>query len=112
MPEVRFQSTCPACKNSNYYYWIHAYCGGDLYLNNQAMLICHYCNRKDLIFRWKFDCGNRDNGAHKGGFEYGCLQGFLACLSNLGKLENPPGNFIVEVTTILMQHQNKFRQNC
>jgi hypothetical protein len=111
MVRVRFQSSCPACQNVNFYYWIHSGCGGDLYLDNRAMLICDDCNREDYIFRWKFDCGNRDNGAHKGGFEYGCLQGFLACLSNLGKLQNPPGNFIVEVMSILMQHKNEFTQN-
>ena len=111
MVRVRFQSTCPACRNETYYYWIHHNCGGDLYLDNRAMLICDSCSREDLIFRWKFDCGNRDDGAHRGGFEYGCLQGFLACLSNLGRLQNPPGNFIIEVTSILMAHQNEFRQN-
>ena len=111
MGKVRFQSTCPSCLNNNYYYWIHSGCGGDLYLDNNAKLICERCWREDYIFRWKFDCGNRDNGAHRGGFEYGCLQGFLACLSNLGKLQNPPGNFIIEVTKVLMDHQNEFRQN-
>ncbi len=110
MPQVRFQSECPACPNKTDYYWVHAFCGGDLYLNNEAMLICNSCSRKDLIFRWKFDCGNRNNDAHKGGFEYGCYQGFLACLSSLGRLQNPPGNFIIDVTNILMQHQNEFRQ--
>ena len=111
MVKVRFQSTCPSCLNNNYYYWIHSGCGGDLYLDNNAKLICERCWREDYIFRWKFDCGNRDNGAHRGGFEYGCIQGFLACLSNLGKLQNPPGNFIIEVTKVLMDHQNEFRQN-
>lgn len=111
MVKVRFQSSCPSCSNMNYYYWIHHNCGGDLYLDNRANLICDLCDREDYIFRWKFDCGNRNNGAHKGGFEYGCLQGFLACLSNLGKLENPPGNFIVEVTAILLAHRNEFREN-
>lgn len=111
MVRVRFQSTCPACQNFNFYYWIHYNCGGDLYLDNNAMLICNRCEISDYIFRWKFDCGNRDNYAHRGGFEYGCLQGFLACLSNLGKLQNPPGNFIIEVTRVLMDHQNEFRQN-
>jgi len=38
------------------------------------------------------------------------LQGFLACLSSLGKLQNPPGNFIVEVTQVLMQHQHEFKE--
>ena len=111
MVQVRFQSTCPSCRNNNFYYWIHHNCGGDLYLDNNAYLICNSCRIQDYIFRWKFDCGNRDNGAHSGGFEYGCLQGFLACLSNLGRLQNPPGNFIIEVTQVLMQHQNEFRQN-
>lgn len=111
MVSVRFQSTCPACQNSNYYFWIHHNCGGDLYLDNNAMLICERCQVKDYIFRWKFDCGNRDNGSHRGGFELGCLQGFLACLSNLGKLQNPPGNFIIDVTRVLMEHQDEFRHN-
>ena len=55
MVRVRFQSTCPACRNETYYYWIHHNCGGDLYLDNRAMLICDSCSREDLIFRWKFD---------------------------------------------------------
>ena len=111
MVKVRFQSSCPACRNPDFYYWVHHRCEGDLYLDNRAMLSCDLDDREDYIFRWKFDCGNRDNGAHSAGFEYGCLQGFLACLSNLGKLENPPSNFIVEVTQVLMAHQNEFRQN-
>ena len=110
MVRVRFQSTCPACRNTNYYYWTHYNCGGELYLDNNAMLICDRCPAKDYIFRWKFDCkGTSDS--HKGGFQYGNLQGFLACLSNLGKLENPPGNFIIEVTRVLMDHQSEFSNN-
>ena len=111
MVRVRFQSTCPACRNPDYFYWIHHNCGGDLYLDNYGKLICDECDAEDFIFRWKFDCGNRNNNAHEGGFEYGCLQGFLACLSNLGKLQNPPGNFIIDVTRVLMEHQNEFSQN-
>ena len=111
MPRVRFQSTCPACRNNEFYYWIHHNCGGDLYLDNNAYLICDDGDARDFIFRLKFDCGNRDDGAHRGGFEYGCLQGFLACLSNLGKLQNPPGNFIMDVTKVLMEHQSEFSQN-
>ena len=111
MVRVRLQSSCPSCTNNNFYFWVHSRCGGDLYLDNRAMLICDNCDAEDYIFRWKFDCGNRNNRSHEAGFEFGCLQGFLACLSSLGKLQNPPGNFILEVTQILMQHQNEFRQN-
>ena len=108
---VRFHSVCPACRSNNYHYWIHHNCEGALYLSNDAKLICADCSEQDFIFRWRFDCGNRNNGFHECGFEYGCLQGFLCCLSCLGRLENPPGNFILEVTGILMQHQNEFRKN-
>ena len=111
MVKVRFQSTCPACLNNNYYYWIHSGCGGDLYLDNNAKLICESCCRQDYIFRWKFDCGNRDNKAHRGGFEYGCYQGFLSCLSCLGKLPNLPANFISDVLGVLDAHKNEFREN-
>ena len=111
MIAVRFQSSCPACPNNQYYYWIHHNCGGDLYLDNHAMLICEDCSFEDYIFRWKFDCGERNNGFHVCGFKYGCLQGFLACLSSLGKLEKPPGNFITQVTKVLMEHQNEFNQS-
>lgn len=111
MPQVRFQSSCPACRNSSFYYWVHHKCEGDLYLNNEAYLICNKCLTKDFIFRWKFDCGNRNNGAHKAGFSYGCYQGFLSCLSNLGKLENPPANFITDILGILMAHKNEFNEN-
>ena len=104
MPEVRFRSSCPFClKNDKCYYWIHANCGGDLYLNERAMLICDYCNRQDFVFRWKFDCGNYNT--HSCGFSYGCLQGFYACLSNLTKLEGAPGNFILDVVNVLYQHR-------
>lgn len=113
MVRVRFQSTCPVCSwiNSNFYYWVHHNCGGDLYLDNYGYLICDDGDAEDFVFRWKFDCGKRNNGVHKGGFERGCLQGFLACLSNLGKLQNPPGNFIIDVTRVLMEHQHEFSQN-
>ena len=109
MDRVRFQSTCPACRNNEFYFW-SCNCGGDLYLDNKAYLICDKCDSRNFIFRKKFDCGNRDGGAHSGGHEYGCLQGFLVCLSNLGRLQNTPGNFIFEVTQVLMQHQNELRQ--
>ena len=111
MVKVRFQSTCPACRNNNYYFWVHSGCGGDLYLDNNAKLICDDCFAEDYIFKWKFDCGNRENNVHNGGFEYGNLQGFLACLSNLGRLQNPPGNFIIEVTQVLMMHKDEFNQS-
>ena len=110
MVKVRFQSSCPStnCRNTGFYYWIHHNCGGDLYLNNYGKLICNDCNTEDFIFRWKFDCKNRNKEAHKGGFGYGCFQGFLACLSSLGKLQNPPRNFILDVTKVLFEHQNEF----
>lgn len=110
MSRVRFQSTCPACRNNEFYYWIHHNCGGDLYLDNNAYLICDDGDARDFIFRWKFDCGNRKDDAHRGGFEYGCLQGFMACLSNLGKLQNPPANFIMDVIDVLREHKNEFRE--
>lgn len=115
MIKVRFQSSCPVCKNPNFFYWVHGddrcYRKGNLFLDNKAMLSCDSCPAKDYIFRWKFNCGQINNGFHKCGFESGNLQGFLACLSNLGKLENPPGNFIIEVTQILMAHQNEFKES-
>ena len=112
MSRVRFQSTCPArkCPKNDFYFWAHANCGGALFLNNRGILSCNACPQEDFIFRWKFDCGYRNNRALEGGFEFGCLQGFLACLSSLGKLQNPPGNFIIEVTQVLMQHQNEFKE--
>ena len=113
MVKVIFQSSCPArsCLNTNYYYWRHYNCGGYFELDNRAILSCKRCGDEDYIFRWKFDCGNRNGRAHECGFENGCLQGFLACLSCLAKFQNPPGNFIIEVTQVLMQHQNEFCQN-
>ena len=56
MTAVRFQSTCPACPNKQYYYWVHHNCGGDLYLDNNAMLFCADCLKEDYVFRWRFDC--------------------------------------------------------
>ena len=110
MYRVRFQSTCPACRNDRICNWQHYGCGGHFFLTNQARLICENGDADDFIFRMKFDCGERNGRAHEGGFEDGCLQGFLACLSSLGKLQNPPGNFIVEVTQVLMQHQYEFKE--
>ena len=110
MVKVRFQSTCPSCRNPEFYYWIHHNCGGDLYLDNNGKLICNDCYREDFIFRFYFDCGSRNNNAHKGGFEYGCLQGFYMCLSNLGRLQDPPANFILDVTQVLMDHKNEFKE--
>ena len=106
MSRVRFLSSCPACRNSNTYNWQHYGCGGHFFLTNQARLICENGDADDFIFRMKFDC--RINGRHELGYEFGCPQGFLACLSNLGKLQNPPRNFVIEVTQVLMQHQNEF----
>ena len=109
MAYVLFQSTCPApnCLNNNYYVWAHHNCGGYLILDNRAILTCSRGDAQDLIFRWRFDCGYRNNRAHECGFESGSLQGFLACLSCLGKLQRPCGNFIIDVTRILMEHQNE-----
>ena len=116
MPKVRFQSVCPAheCKDNETYTWAHYNCPGgrgELYLDNRAMITCSSCPLEDFVFRCQFDCGKRNGIIHRAGFEYGCFQGFLACLSSLSKLENPPGNFIVEVTGILMDHKNEFREN-
>ena len=75
-------------------------------------LLCVFFIDFFIIYRcFDVDCGKRNNGVHKGGFERGCLQGFLACLSNLGKLQDPPGNFIIDVTRVLMEHQHEFSQN-
>lgn len=109
MPTVLFRSSCSACLNpQECYYWVHSNCGGYLYLNEKAILICDYCYQKDFVFRWKFDCGKYST--HSGGFRYGCLQGFYACLSNLTKLNNPPKNFILNVINVLYQHQHEIRQ--
>ena len=110
--KVRFKSTCPAhgCKNIEYY-WAHANCGGALYLDNRAMLTCDRGDAEDYIFNWRFDCGCRNGGSHKAGFEKGCFQGFLSCISSLLKLKNPPLNFIFQVTQILMQHKDEFNES-
>ena len=110
MPRVRFQTVCPACKNAEVYFW-SCNCGGDLYLDNNAYLMCDKCDAGNFIFRRKFDCGNRKDGAHSGGYEYGCYQGFLACLSSLGKSQNPPAGFITDVIGVLMQHKDEFNEN-
>lgn len=108
MPFVRFRSSCPVCLNSEKcYYWIHENCGGDLYLNENAILLCDSCDVKNFVFRWNVDCGKY--GTHRGGFRYGCLQGFYACLSNLTKLNNPPCNFIVNVINVLYQHRDEIK---
>ena len=40
MYRVRFQSTCPACRNDRICNWQHYGCGGHFFLTNQARLIC------------------------------------------------------------------------
>ena len=103
--------SCSKVSKKRFFFgFMHANCEGVLFLNNRDILSCNACDAEDFIFRWKFDFGYRNNRSLEGGFEFGCLQGFLACLSSLGKLQNPPGNFIVEVTQVLMQHQYKFKE--
>ena len=112
--KVRLKSICPTYdykfKNIEYY-WTHANCGGALYLDNRAMLTCDRGDAEDYIFNWKFDCGYRNGGSRKAGFEKGCFQGFLSCLSSLSNLRNPPLNFIFQVTQILMQHKDEFNES-
>lgn len=110
MVKIRFRSNCPACTNETVYYWIHHKCDGDLDMDDNANLICSRCGVSSFIFQWKFDCGNRNNGFHKAGFEYGCKQGFFACLSNLSKIENPPTGFIVKITEILLSRMNELKE--
>ena len=108
--KVRFKSTCPFshCRNPNIYYWTHSNCGGDLYLDNRAMLTCDRGDAEDYIFNWRFDIGFR--GESEAGFEKGCYPDFFACLSSLATLNNPPVNFIAEVTKILLQHKDEFNE--
>ena len=63
---------------------------------------------KDYVFRWKFDCGKLE--VHSGGFRYGSLQGFYACLLNLTKLNNPPANFILNVINVLYKHRYEIQE--
>lgn len=105
MPFVRFKSSCPVCGNPKLIFWTHYNCGGDLYLNEKAILFCNRCPQRDFMFRWKFDCES-----HSGGFRNGNTQGFYACLSNLYKINAPP-QFILDVVNILYQHQYEMSQN-
>ena len=109
-PKVPLRCTCPSssCHYPNNILWSHQNCGGKLYLDNRAIVTCVNGDLEDYIFRLKFDCGYRLNGSHKAGYEYGSLQGFFACLSSLQRTQNPPKNFIYEVTQVLMKHQHEF----
>ena len=45
MPIIIFGSSCPACLNQKEsYYWFHENCKRDLYLNENAILICYSCD--------------------------------------------------------------------
>ena len=109
-PKVPLICTCPGptCKNPNNVLWRHQGCGSKVYLDNRAIVTCSNGDLEDYIFRLRFDCEYRLNGSHKTGYEYGSLQGFFACLSSLQKTQNPPKNFIYEVTQVLMKHQHEF----
>ena len=108
-PKVPLRCGCPSCPNPEANIpWAHQKCGGKLYLDNRAIVTCVNGDLENYIFRLKFDCKYRLNGAHKAGYEYGSLQGFFACLSSLQKTQNPPKNFIYEVTQVLMKHQHEF----
>ena len=50
MPIVRFRSSCPACLNpEECYYWIHSNCGGDLYLNENYLVVLRFSKCMNLI---------------------------------------------------------------
>jgi hypothetical protein len=109
-PKVPLICTCPGptCKNPKNVLWRHQGCGSKVYLDNRAIVTCPNGDLEDYIFRLRFDCEYRLNGSHKTGYEYGSLQGFFACLSSLQRTQNPPKNFIYEVTQVLMEHQHEF----
>ena len=93
-PKVPLRCTCPSCHNPNNILWSHQNCGGKLYLDNRAIVTCVNGDLENYIFRLKFDCKYRLNGSHKAGYEH--------------RTQNPPKNFIYEVTQVLMKHQHEF----
>ena len=109
MSKIRFHTCCPACSSKKIHYFICP-CGGDLYLNEEAKLICNSCLEGQLIFNCTFDCKNRENGAHKYGPAKGCYQGFLRSLSNLGKIENLTCGFMFNVVKIIFENKDKINE--
>jgi hypothetical protein len=61
--EIDFISPCPVdqCKNKNKIYrWTHNQCGGKLSLNNEGMLRCLKCGKKEELVDSRFNCGDHD----------------------------------------------------
>ena len=109
MVRVNLICPCPICEDdTRCWTWFHTRCGGRLTLDNNAIVRCERCDLEEYIFRLKFYCHLTRDGKHKGGRENLSLQGLLNCLAILGKWQNPPANFIVEVTNAIMAHQDEF----
>jgi hypothetical protein len=51
--------SCPVldCKDKQIKTWYHGDdCGGDIWVNSDAYLICWRCEEKHIIFHWNFKC--------------------------------------------------------
>lgn len=98
--EVDFICPCPVdgCPNNkrDTYRWTHSKCGGYEKLDSNGCLRCLRCDESGPLIDWSFSCG-----AH--GYEKASLQGFIYCLSIIGKLQKPPMKFLLKLTRSVNQ---------
>ena len=54
---------CPRCTHEHKFYsesWIHARCGGELYINSQGIVCCKVCGKKAHITEMYMSCIQHD----------------------------------------------------
>ena len=109
--EIDFISPCPAdqCKNKNKRYrWTHNQCGGRLKLNDEGMLRCLKCGKKEGFSDFRFNCGDHD-------YEDCSAQGIAHSLGFMAQIsvEELEQAFIARTTIVLIQQlqQRMINQN-
>ena len=63
LTEIDFTSPCPVQEcihKDKIYKWTHNQCGGRLKLNNEGMLRCLKCGKKEKLIDFKFNCGDHN----------------------------------------------------
>lgn len=62
----RLDASCPKCQSAERTHWIHAdnNCGGDIYIGNNAHLVCGKCGKDYSVEYWKVLCAKCDGVEH------------------------------------------------
>ena len=107
--EIDFIYPCPAdqCKNKNKIYrWTHNQCGGRLKLNDEGMLRCLKCGKKEEFLDFRFDCGDHD-------YEDCSAQGLAHSLGFMDQIsvEESEQAFCARTTIVLMEHLQQRMKN-